>query len=492
MMMVRADRYRWGVAALALLAADPARGQEPPPHEPIAPPSAEAAKPETPVDAGRSKREALFDIAVAAMAHGDLDLAERAFSEAGALPGDAVRAAVAFSFAERVRRLREQRLRAVANGPRPAASLRAAAPAYVPATERSQRTAFIGISSLLGATLYGWALPGALAMEPESARQFLGVYMLTAAGSFLIPYFGTRGQRVTPAQVDLSFYGGTRGAWHGVLVGAMFTGDVDPDRDFGTWSRSALIGSVAELTGGYLLAGYGKLNAGQTHTMAALGDLGLLWGIGAGYSLRFNRRETADQQARGMASATMTGAVLGLSGGYLLARRRDNTWGDAEVFRLSGLLGGLTGIGIADLFESDLGFDNRPVPLLAMAGSALGLFAGDRLVRQTELAVSESLLIDLGTFAGALGAAGLTYLLAPDNTDEFPGGPDEFQPPYVLAAAIGGATGFALSYWSLHDRSSARGPRRGLSGRSRPRSNVALLPVLAKTGERGAALVGRF
>jgi hypothetical protein len=428
-----------------------------------------------------ARREALFDIAVAAMAHGDLDLAERAFLDAAAVPGDPVRSAVSASFATRVRHLKEKRQHPVVVVSPADVTLRATPAPPRPAPEVSQGSSLVAISTVLGAALYGWTVPMAIGVPFEESRVFLGVYMVTASASFLGPYLATRGSAVSPAQVDLAFYGGTRGAWHGVLAAAALTGDVNLDERGRAWACGVTLGSAGEMLAGYLLADDGRLTTGQTHTMAALGDLGLLWGVSAGYFFRFNHRDTPDEQARAMAGSSLLGAGLGLTGGYLLGRRRENTWGDAEVLRLGGLLGGLTGLGVADAFRMELDFEHRLVNALAVGGSALGAATADRLLRPLDLTTSQAILVDLGTAAGALITAGFTYLLTPDAAAN--------RIPFVLTAAIGGVGGFGLSYWGLLDRSRSRGRNRDRAGRG---PDLALVPMLSLGGERGAALAGHF
>src|SRR5438552_3138840 len=83
--------------------AAPAAADPPPPPAP-APPAPPAAAPPAaapPADPYQLRREALFDIAFAALASGRLELAKQSFDAAAALPGDPVRASVAASFADR-------------------------------------------------------------------------------------------------------------------------------------------------------------------------------------------------------------------------------------------------------------------------------------------------------------------------------------------------------------------------------------------------------
>jgi hypothetical protein len=436
-----------------------------------------APAPVQPRDPEAIRREALFDIAVAALAQGDFQVSLRAFRQAADLPGDPVRSAVASSFAERVGRLQRRKL--LAQPFVPDVVVRRPDP---PPPEPSQATALVGTTSVLGAGLYGWAVPMALGMESSSPRRTLSTYMLVSAGAFLGPYLLTRDRHVTPGQANLALYGGTRGMVHGVLVGALVVGNLSIDQRQRAWATSLMLGSTLELAGGYLLAGRTRLTPGQAHTVAALGDLGLISGVGAGYFLQFPRRATADQQARGMAAASLAGSAAGLAGGYLLARRRDHTWGDAEVLRTSGLVGWLLGFGIADLFDLDLDLQDRRVSGLTFAGTALGIVVGDRLTRSTDFIVSHSMLIDLGTVAGSLGAAGFAFLLTPQTGEDY-------DTPFMTAAAVGAGVGFALSYWALRDQERSSAGAGGRAGaRAAPR--IGLLPTLGRRGETGVSLVG--
>src|SRR6185295_10816383 len=114
----------------------------------------------------------------------------------------------------------------------------------------------------------------------------------------------------------LAFYGGTRGAWHGLLLGSLFAGILSPDHHFGAWNASMLLGSVAGTVGGYGLAAGDRLTPGQARTIAAVGDFGLLSGFGAGFLLKLDRKDSGDAEARGMAAAGLLGTTAGLAGGY--------------------------------------------------------------------------------------------------------------------------------------------------------------------------------
>jgi hypothetical protein len=412
-----------------------------------------------------ASRDFFTDRGLEALAEGDLELAERALAAAAALEGDPARRAAAAALVARVRELRARR--AERTPPRPRRLARPPAPP-------SERVPLVGYTTLLGLGLYGWALPRTLNIDPvASTRAFVGTYMLTVAASFTVPFVLTRKNPVSAAEANLAFYGATRGIWHGVLVGALIAGDVDPDTRARGWATSMFAGSLTELVLGFYLAPALAPTAGRAHTIAAVGDFGLLLGFGGGYLLRLNQKDTADEQARGMAAAGLVGAGLGLAGGYVLAAARDNSWGDAEVLRLCWALGAWNGAAVADLVHSDLSLDNRTFTGLAVAGGALGLLAGDRLVRHADFSAGESLLIDLGTVAGGLLGAGVAYLAVQDDG------------PYLFASGLGGLVGFGLSYWITPGRIGV--PRQATP----PYGALTFAPLLGSHGTRGL-IVGSF
>jgi uncharacterized membrane protein YeaQ/YmgE (transglycosylase-associated protein family) len=460
-------------------------------------PSAAPIPPDDALEDGNAlRRKALFDLGFNALIDGNLPLAERAFSEAAALPGDPAQSGVAGLFAERVQNLRVRRR--VDAG---VATTRRPPPRVNSAVGRTERVAIMGATTSLGLGLYGWTLPGALGVDAQqSTRGFVGLYMVTAASSFIVPYLVLRDQPVTAGQANLSFYGGTRGIWHGVLVGSLIAGEIGPNRRSQGWKASMLLGSVGEMMGGYQLSRALQLSAGEARTMAALGDFGLAFGFGTGFLANLNGEPRncfqfsdpppgcfgpdpeVDSHSRKMAAAGLVGSGLGLAGGYFLARRRDNSWGDGEVLRASMALGTWTAAGIADLTDRNrdfTDFNNRKYTAALMAGGTVGLVLGDRLVRKTNFSPGQSMLVDLSALSGGLLGAGVTYLA--------PG--DDSRKPYVFASALGSLAGFALAYWGFHDAPESQASR----GMSRlATSGVSVIPTAGAGGEHGVALAGAF
>jgi hypothetical protein len=475
--------------ALLLLASTPALAQNEPVAAPAPAPFPEAAEAEAQdpnADPNADRRRALFDLAFSALVDGNLGVAERAFAEASALPGDPAQSAVAASFVERAQALRARRREE-------ADATRRTAPR--PREQgRTEKIALLGTTTALGLGLYGWTFPQVLGIDPEeSTRGFVGMYMLTAASSFVVPYLLLRNSQVTPGEANLAFYGGTRGIWHGVLLGSLVAGEIGPDRRERGWQAAMLFGSVAGLIGGYQLARVSDMTAGQARTIAAVADYGLMFGFGFGFLLRLDggpdtcdpfissaicAPQDRDGNARKMAAAGLVGTGLGMLGGHWLSRHRSNTWGDGEVLRGAILVGTWAATGLAALGNTEFSFENRTFTGLLMGGGTLGLLVGDLLVRRTDFTPGQSMLVDLSMVSGALLGAGGFYLLGTKDDDKV-----------IAGSALGSIVGFGLSYWGFHDAPESRTTRR-LSALS-PRG-VTLLPTVGTQGERGLALAGLF
>lgn len=298
------------------------------------------------------------------------------------------------------------------------------------------RYLLLGQASLLGLGFYGWAVPYVVDAEDTGA---VAMYLLTAGGSFFLPYLLTEGRPVTYGMTNLSRYGASRGIAHGLLLHRLIAGD-EEERicgEFGCYTAndtgrgeiaSALLASFAEGVGGYLWAHNEKMTAGTASAIALGGDAGLLWGLGTAFLVG-----TDDIGERSTAGITLPFTVAGIAGGRWLAGRRDYTWGDVDVMYTAGVLGAYSGIAAMDLSNVD---DEEPFVAAAMLGSAAGLYVADRLVRDTDFSVGQSILNRLGTLAGGLAGASIG-VLAEDETIALAG------------SALGAAGGFALTYGTL-------------------------------------------
>ena len=369
----------------------------------------------------------------------------------------------------------------------PAPSANAATPAP------DARAPVIATTTALGLALWGWTLPNALGLHAgDQGRAYLGLYMLTAAASFVVPYQITRDHPPSASQMNAIFYGGTRGGEWGLLLSNLIFGraggetDVEHERAF---AASLLLGSVGGAIAGSLLAPRLELAPGDVRTVAALGDYGLFAGFALGHIFGLDQIgqdwETSAQntRARAMSAAGLFGTLAGLGGGHLLASQRTNTWGDGEVMRGAGALGVFTGATAAVVFERD---ENNKVLLgLMLAGGGLGLLGGDQFVRNQDYSPGEALVIDLALVTGGLGGAGLTYLVS-----------DSHEPKrYFIAATLGSAGCGAAVALALGRQQRgdvlARSPPHP-AGRAGAPTRIALLPQFGAGRPSGLRLVGWF
>ena len=352
-----------------------------------------------------------------------------------------------------------------------------------PAAEPDQagRTVFLATTTLLGLTAYGWTVPTAL--DIESNRTFLALYMFTAGTSFVAPYILTRKHELSWGTTNAAWYGGTRGLLHGAMIGRA----IDTDASQRGTAVALFFGSAVELTATTLWGMSTDPTPAAVRAMAWGGDFGLLFGMGLAHltGLDLHDRQSDlnmnDSGARLLLVSGLLGNVGGVIAGKVLAEKSGArlTWGDGEVNRAAGLLGALSGAAIADWFDAFGKNQSRAYVGAMMTGTALGLYLGHRLGVSTDFSVGRAVLVDLGTLAGGLLGAGITYLVA-SGTDDVT--------PFATAAAGGAILGFALTTYSLgvpgsFDAAAARGPSGFVP---------QLVPMLGPSGQRGVALAGMF
>ena len=468
--------------------AAPATGDERPGPPAETPPPAPPAGPRWPTaeplpgptvltpPAAAARDRLYIDAGLEAILTGDLRRAEALFSRAALEASTPELRATAELLAQRTAALADRRS---GFAPPPGRT-------PLPRTTRpaSARPVFLLTTTTLGLAAWGWTLPVALGLTDDTSdgRAAVGLYMLTAASSFVVPYLATRSREVTWGQANMAFYGGTRGLEYGVLVSNMIFGeeggDIDGDHER-AFAASLLLGSISGVVAGTWWAGRNRMSPGEAHTTGVWADYGLFAGFVTGHVFGLDDltddlgRPRFDARARSMAASGAIGSALGLTLGRQLSLARQHTWGDAEVMRGAGLLGVMAGVTTAFAFDYD---DSSEGTLLTMAiGGGLGLIGGDLLVRNTEFSVGESILTDLALVSGGLGAAGLAYLITPDAGEV----------AYLLAGTVGAGVGGGLSYYLLRDSPPPRGRAGGTPA-------VALLPQLGRHGRAGLAVYGSF
>lgn len=359
--------------------------------------------------------------------------------------------------------------------------------------DQGGRTKLLVGSTILGLGYYGWAT--ANAFDPDDTQGAVAIYMVTAAGSFIVPYFFTRSRTVPDAVATLSLWGAMRGPLHGWITADLGTAPSDKTR-FG-WSVS--LGAAEAIAGG-LTAHALRLTTGHAEIIGATGDIAL----GAGFALadilkldeRFDSVTVSDPfsgtfsypvKDRTLQSAVLLAASgLGLAGGYLLGT--NGTWsrGDAWIFRNLAAIGGLGGVAVADVIQQPRTLTETPPggspysyvddgfstvhSAGGLVGTAAGMVLGRALLRGRNFTTGQGTFLTLAPLAGGLLGLGIAYLATPEKAYDYDPSvpyrdPNDHSELYLGMSALGAAAGFAAMYPAMakQAREQELGSRLGIS-----------------------------
>lgn len=288
------------------------------------------------------------------------------------------------------------------------------------ALDQEGRTKLISGSLSLSLGFYGWALPAAL--KVNDGKLIVGLYMLTGAAGFYVPFSVTKNRPVSEAATTLYLYGGTRGIWHGFALAGMFSDH------FSRGYFSAGMGlSLAEAIIGFNLANAYKMSTGTAEVITVGGDFGL--GLGLGTSVLLESEKVSYN------ANILLGSGLGLVAGKLLADRQPYTRGDALVLQGSGALGAFIPLAVVDMFNTK---NEKTYVAASMFGSVVGLGIGQKLVQGKDFSTGQGLLVELSELAGGLLGLGFAYLVTPEG--------EENSTFFLTSSAAGATGGFWLMY----------------------------------------------
>ena len=359
---------------------------------------------------------------------------------------------------------------------------RLAARGQTRAVDRSGRAGLVLAESIMGLGLYGPAVP--IGFDIDSSRGQVAAYLLTAGLSFYVPYALTRGASVSVAERNAAVWGATRGAVHGVLLGALLEGDPDPD-DFDDDDRArwlaAMGTSIAETVIAYQVVGAAAQSEGEVAFWGAVGDFGIPYGFGLAYLSGLSEKEECfgdvctieDFGSKAGYAATLSVALAAPLLAHWSGAGVNYTLGDARALRSFGLLGAQVVLPIAwaVLDEDDEDDPDKVLIGSLVAGSVAGLWLGNRELRQRSLSGGDGALVLAGHLAGGLGALGLTYLLDSDDSSDN-------EVLYMTTSAVGSLAGSLLTLKAV----SSRAPRAASVGSLSVEVNpgAALLPLFAR------------
>ena len=369
------------------------------------------------------------------------------------------------------------------------------------AVDRAGRSGLVLMETLLGVGLYGWAVP--MGFDIDSSRGAVASYLLTAGLSFYLPYRITRNASVSIAERNAAIWGGTRGAVHGLMLGELIAGperpyvydpsrpDDEPGEDRDRARALSIIGaSVLETVIAYQTLDAWDTDEGEVAFWGAVGDFGIPFGFGVARLAGFWDDEmicdfdvcfSESHWRRGGWATALAASLAAPVLAHASGEGARYTIGDARALRSLGLLGAQAALVPAwAAFEDEEGDLDRPTVAALMAGSAAGLWIGNRVLADRSLSGGEGALVLAGHVAGGLGALGVTYLLAGEEADEL---------VYMATSAVGSAAGSLLTLGAVSRGSTGSSGEAAAAG---PRLEMAplgaLLPLIGGGSPGGTAL----
>lgn len=260
------------------------------------------------------------------------------------------------------------------------------------------RYLFVLSNTAVSLGFYGWALPTALKVSHDNAA--VGLYCLTAGAGVIVPWVITQHKNISYAHTNLTFYGQSRGIVHGICLSYV----LNDNPSIQSITALGMTASIAEGIGGYLYCDQQRLSNGSASLISNYGDMGLFYGLGLSHIIGTN--------SRGVALSALSGSMVGLGTGDMLARKGKYSVGDAYVVRASAGLGAMVPIAVLSLMDTQ---NPKSYTAGAMVGSFAGLILGHEVVKNTNYTFQQGLMLHMGTIAGSLVGLGAGYMFFKDN-----------------------------------------------------------------------------
>jgi len=299
--------------------------------------------------------------------------------------------------------------------------------------DQSGRSALLWGSTLWSLIYYGTALNMVIYGDGSWPGGAAATPFLLAGASFALTAALTGNAPVSDGAASLALGGMFQGSIHGWLLASLISGDNAPTSlGFGL----SILGGVVETVVGYTVAtntnmSEGKAGAINTTTFYSTVAGGLLASTILGESA------SSETYLRLIGGLGLVGAVGGVFLGDYLSTQQQYSSGDAGILATAAALGATLPLAAIVAVQPNH-IDVRLISGLMLAGTALGVAAGDRLVVGKEFKGSHATVTTLATIGGALVGYGLGLA---------------FQDPQVSVAGawIGAAGGFTLGYTSYAD-----------------------------------------
>jgi GNAT superfamily N-acetyltransferase len=270
-------------------------------------------------------------------------------------------------------------------------------------TQVSDRTQgwFVANQTLLGTLLFG---PSAAAITHNAAGG-TAAYLALAGGTFFLGAAHARRSPISAAENHLAWHGARQGAAASYLAAYLIAGD---DIDRSANAATLLVGGIAGDIIGYRAA------RGMTDAEAHGVSHGAFVGAALAAGTLFAAGNAGDDRPpRGDAGVVLGALIVGYPLGLLYVHRAPYRVTAGDVGTL--VVGELLGVGALGSLIPDSPSDQVAGGLLT-GGFALGAVLADQaLVRRFDYTDSESRLLQLGTVAGGVVGVAIPVLSQTDN-----------------------------------------------------------------------------
>jgi hypothetical protein len=249
----------------------------------------------------------------------------------------------------------------------------------------------------------GWYGPAVVTIaDPDNGSVSTGLYLISAAATYYIPFMLTKNSQITPAQAHTSIAYGFTGIFAGGALSALM--GVEDNRGFcGIMLGTSISGQVSGFSWGR------KFTKPQAQTISQFSGFGMV------DLPLFTCVLAKDPDEKLISAAALAGVGGGTWLGHRLARGKDISDGEPAISETSGLVGMATGAGLyitvaAKDSLGDLDINGRAMCAVTLAGNIGGLYLGNRLSRGYRYTKGDGLIVEGATCGGTLLGAGIGFL----------------------------------------------------------------------------------
>ncbi len=297
--------------------------------------------------------------------------------------------------------------------------------------DQSGRWPLVLQNMVLGAGLYGWAVPYVL--QAEDARWFVGAEMVSMGGAFYLTYKYTKDQQVGHSRTQMMRYGSLLGLRYGLGVNQILDLDSGEDEERQTLWAWILMASVpaCHMGGDYLYEKYQPSNGQAWAWTMWTGVAGLttrmIYNVVENepqypsYSGNYDEALEAEYQnnlrdwEKRRTVFELLSYPLGTFAGYQLTRDKNYSFGDALMLMQGWGFGFYNTMMLQSILADDI--DSDVLFMVSALGAIGSSLAYDRWIKADDFSFGQSTLMLLGSGSGIAFGFGTGILLNVDSTE---------------------------------------------------------------------------